>query len=197
MFKKLLPIAIATVGLIVSNVAFVNPNSLSVSAQSSNSQKKETVDTNTRNGRGLDSMKHFNVSISVPDVNASVEWYQRVLGFRKISQADLSNGVSIAMIERNGVVIEFLEVANSQPMPMLNLDPPNHLKYQGIKNFVLWVDDMDTSVRELKAKNIQFVWEARELREVGTRVTMFRDNNNNLITLWERRGNVWERLNRP
>ncbi|RUT00549.1 hypothetical protein DSM106972_073200 [Dulcicalothrix desertica PCC 7102] len=147
--------------------------------------------------KGLRSMGFFNIAISTPDINASVDWYQRVLGFRKVSQSNLSNGVSIAMIERNGMVIEFLKVPNQKPMPMLNQDPPKHLQFLGIKNFVLWVDDMDATVRELKSKNVSFVWEARTLPEVGTRVSMIRDNNGNLVTFWERRGSVWQSLNRP
>jgi hypothetical protein len=74
---------------------------------------------------------------------------------------------------------------------------PKHLQYLGIKNFVLWVDNMDETVRELKTHNVRFVWEARTLPEVGTRVTMIRDNNDNLVTFWERRGSVWQSLGRP
>lgn len=142
-------------------------------------------------------MSYLNTSISVPDVNASVEWYRRVFGFRPVSQADLENGASFAMIERNGVVLELLKVREQQPMPMLNQDPPNHLRYLGVKNFCFWVDDMDTTMRELRGQNVKFVWEARELPEVGSRVTMIRDNNDNLIALWERRGRVWQELGRP
>jgi catechol 2,3-dioxygenase-like lactoylglutathione lyase family enzyme len=151
----------------------------------------------TVSNRGLASMSFFNTAISVPDVNASVEWYQRVLGFRPVSQADLENGASFAMIKRNDVIIELLKVQDQQAMPMLNQDPPNHLKYLGVKNFCLWVDDMDSTMRELKAQNVKFVWEALTLPEVGTRVTMIRDNNDNLIALWERKGRVWQELGRP
>jgi catechol 2,3-dioxygenase-like lactoylglutathione lyase family enzyme len=151
----------------------------------------------TVSNRGLASMSYFNTAISVPDVNASVEWYQQVLGFRSVSQADLENGASFAMIKRNDVIIELLKVQDQQAMPMLNQDPPNHLKYLGVKNFCLWVDDMDSTMRELRAQNVKFVWEALTLPEVGTRVTMIRDNNDNLIALWERKGRVWQELGRP
>lgn len=151
----------------------------------------------TVSNRGLASMSYFNTAISVSDVNASVEWYRRVLGFRPVSQANLENGASFAMIRRNGVIIELLKVRDQQALPMLNQDPPNHLKYLGVKNFCLWVDNMDTTMRELRAQNVKFVWEALTLPEVGTRVTMIRDNNDNLIALWERRGRVWQELGRP
>lgn len=147
--------------------------------------------------RGLSSMDFFNTAISVPDINASVEWYQRVLGFRQVSQADLENGAGFAMIERNGVVVELLHVQDQQAMPMLNQDPPEHLRYLGVKNFCLWVDDMDATVQELQAANVTFVWKALELPEVGTRVTMIRDNNDNLIALWERNGRIWQELGQP
>lgn len=147
--------------------------------------------------RGLSSMTFFNTAISVPNVNASVEWYQRVLGFHQVSQANLENGAAFAMIERNGVVIELLHVQDQQAMPMLNQDPPNHLRYLGVKNFCLWIDDMDTTVQELQAEDVTFVWKALELPEVGTRVTMIRDNNDNLIALWERNGRIWQELGQP
>lgn len=180
---------------IVSSLLLVPGNQVVFAEPAGSKPVSQQTELSSR--KGLQSIGFFNLAISVPDINASVDWYQRILGFRKISQSDLSNGVSIAMIERNGIIIEFLKVPNQQSMPMLNQDPPKHLQFLGVKNLTLWVDNMDETVRELKSKNIPFIWEARTLPEVGTRVTMIRDNNNNLITFWERRGNVWQQLSKP
>jgi len=114
--------------------------------------------------RGLASMKVFNTAIAVADVDATVDWYRRVLGFREVSRTSLANGASFAMAERNGVVLEFLHVEGQEAVRGLDADPPQHIKLLGVKNVCWWVDDTAATLAELDKAGVDYVWRAASAR---------------------------------
>lgn len=135
--------------------------------------------------RGLRTLRPYNISVSVPNLDEAINWYRDKLGFKLESRVRFSPEVEIAMIELNGFRIEFLQVANSRKLDALHRDPPEHLRILGIKNIVFLVDDLSVADAELKAKGVKLLWESRSFKEANAKVTMFRDNNDNLVTLWQ------------
>jgi catechol 2,3-dioxygenase-like lactoylglutathione lyase family enzyme len=136
--------------------------------------------------QGLETLQIFNVAISVANLDESIKWYQDKLGFRLQNRRRVSTGIEIALIEKNGFFIDLIYIAGSENMEGNPQDPPDHLKVQGLRNLVFWVDDLQAANAQLKAKGVQLIWESRYIPEVKTSVTNFRDNNGNLIALWER-----------
>jgi catechol 2,3-dioxygenase-like lactoylglutathione lyase family enzyme len=136
--------------------------------------------------QGLETLQIFNVAISVANLDESIEWYQDKLGFRLQNRRRVSTGIEIALIEKNGFFIDLIYIAGSKNMEGNPQNPPDHLKVQGLRNLVFWVDDLQAANAQLKAKGVQLIWESRYIPEVKTSVTNFRDNNGNLIALWER-----------
>lgn len=136
-------------------------------------------------GSGLASLRIYNASVSVPDLDRAIGWYRDVLGFREESRVRFSPQVEIAMVEKNGFRIEFLKVADQRPYEPLVQDPPEHLRVLGIKNLVFRVDDLAAADAELKAKGVALLWESRPFPEAKSKVTMFRDPFRQLVTLWQ------------
>jgi catechol 2,3-dioxygenase-like lactoylglutathione lyase family enzyme len=137
--------------------------------------------------KGLNTLAIFNVALSVPNIDESIAWYSDKLGFQLKERRKVSTGIEIALIEKNGFFIDLIEIADSKNLESKPQDPPAHLKVQGIRNLVFWVDDLKTTDAQLKAKGVKLIWESRFIPEIGTSITNFRDNNGNLIAIWQRR----------
>ncbi len=135
---------------------------------------------------GLESLQIFNVAISVSNIDESVEWYEDKLGFQLQNRRKVSTGIEIALIEKNGFFIDLIYIAGSENLEGSPKEPPEHLKVQGLRNLVFWVDDLKSADAQLKSKGVELIWESRYIPEVETSVTNFRDNNGNLIAIWER-----------
>lgn len=135
---------------------------------------------------GLETLQIYNVAISVANLDESIEWYEDKLGFQLENRRNVSTGIEIALIEKNSFYIDLIYIAGSENIEGDPQDPPDHLKIQGLRNLVFWVDDLQTTDAELKSKGVQLIWESRYIPEVETSVTNFRDNNGNLIAIWER-----------
>lgn len=140
----------------------------------------------TPSGSGLETLQIYNVAISVANLDESIEWYEDKLGFQLENRRNVSTGIEIALIEKNGFYIDLIYIVGSENVEGNPQDPPDHLKVQGLRNLVFWVDDLQTTDAELKSNGVQLIWESRYIREVGTSVTNFRDNNGNLIAIWQR-----------
>lgn len=136
--------------------------------------------------QGLETLQIYNVAISVANLDESIAWYADKLGFQLKNRRNVSTGIEIALIEKNGFFIDLIYIAGSENVEGKPQAPPNHLKVRGLRNLVFWVDDLPTANAELKSKGVQLIWESRYIPEVKTSVTNFRDNNGNLIAIWER-----------
>lgn len=184
--KALLALLVLSASLLVPSLlkpqlnAAQNAESLETTSTSIVSQS-----TQASTEGGLKTLRPYNISVSVPDLDAAINWYRDKLNFQLESRVRFSPEVEIAMIELNGFRIEFLQVANSNKLDALHRDPPEHLRVLGIKNIVFLVDNLSVADAELKAKGVKLLWESRSFKEANAKVTMFRDNNDNLITLWQ------------
>lgn len=136
--------------------------------------------------KGLNTLTIFNVALSVPNIDESIAWYSDKLGFQLKQRRKVSTGIEIALIEKNGFFIDLIAITDSKNLESNPQDPPAHLKVQGIRNLVFWVDDLKATDAQLKAKGVKLIWESRFIQEIGTSVTNFRDNNGNLIAIWQR-----------
>ncbi len=155
--------------------------------------KAQTKDTaisqrlEVKSNNGLESLHIFNVAISVPNVDETINWYEDKLGFKLQNRRKVSTGIEIALIEKNGFYIDIIRIANSKNVEGSPQNPPNHLLVQGLRNLVFWVDDLKATDAQLKSKGVKLIWESRYIPEIETSVTNFRDNNGNLIAIWEKR----------
>jgi methylmalonyl-CoA/ethylmalonyl-CoA epimerase len=128
-------------------------------------------------------LHHF--ALVVPDLDASVGWYQDVLGFaleRRFSFAEV--GVTIAhVVSPSGVRIELIQQDGAVASPDVGQDAFGALRTQGAKHIGLLVDDLNAVANELKAKGAEVVHDVTVVEPAGVRNFWIRDNAGNLIEL--------------
>jgi glyoxylase I family protein len=126
------------------------------------------------------------IGIMTNDLQKSVEFYTDVLGFsisNKIEMADV--GFSAIFIEKNGSRIELMGYRGAIP----NRSEGIEIKLGGgsipINDHITFsVDDIGTTVTELKEKGVEFGLEPRQV-EGGMKLASFNDPNGVLIELVE------------
>ena len=100
------------------------------------------------------SIAAHHVGISVPDLDASIEWYHRMLGFelvRKMSKPE-DPEMDFALISNGSFNIELFAVVEDRPMPDYRFDPTADLYVHGVKHLAFEVDDAVAAAEELAAK---------------------------------------------
>ena len=99
------------------------------------------------------------VGISVPDLDASIAWYHRMLGFdlvRKMTK-DANPKMVFALIRRGNFNLELFQVDKSRAMPAYRFDPTADLYVHGIKHLAFEVKDAVAASNELKAKGAKIL----------------------------------------
>lgn len=98
-------------------------------------------------------LKFHHGGISVPDLDASIDWFDRVLGFRVEKRMEIAAiPARVAMLRRDELRIELFEVTGATSLPperrQPNTDPHTH----GNKHVAFAVPDVDALVQELRDK---------------------------------------------
>ena len=124
-------------------------------------------------------IKFHHGGVSVPDLDASIEWFSRVLGFELESRIDIAAiPARVAMLRRDEMRIELFEVPGAAPLPperrQPNTDPHTH----GNKHVAFAVPDVDRFVAELRERGADIALVGHF--DFGSFV-FIRDNAGNLI----------------
>jgi catechol 2,3-dioxygenase-like lactoylglutathione lyase family enzyme len=102
-----------------------------------------------RSGSGLASMAVQSLATVVSDLDAAIEWYERVLGFRLEARIELAEG-EVAVLGGANVHLELLTPSKMEETPVrldaLFADPPRHMLAIGNKGLVLEVDEHRRSI---------------------------------------------------
>ena len=125
---------------------------------------------------------HF--GISVPNLEDAVQWYQEKLGFHILKQFDIAElkmrGVFLGV---NGIQLEIVERAESQPNPASPSSAADQLLLQGIKYIAFAVNDVDSVAANLKQHGVEIAWEPSTFEHLKFRFCHVKDNNGNLIKI--------------
>jgi methylmalonyl-CoA/ethylmalonyl-CoA epimerase len=131
----------------------------------------------------LASLRPHHFGISVPDLDATVEWYDRMLGFRLESKMTLAHiPARIAFICRDGYRIEIFEVPGAAQLPEERRIPDLDLRTHGNKHMCFEVPDVGAAVAALRAQGADIAY---EVRVEGNATVFVRDVCGNLIELLE------------
>ena len=122
---------------------------------------------------------HFGVS--VPDLDAAIDWYGRMLGFALESQMTIEKiPARIAFVRRDGYRIELFEVPGAAPLPDERRMPNMDLRTHGNKHMCFEVPDVPRAVAALRAQGADIAF---ELVVDGNPTAFVRDACGNLIEL--------------
>lgn len=124
--------------------------------------------------------KVLHTGISVYNMEESVAWYQKNLGFEVVKDDGFVPPLKakIVFLEKDGYQLELFEYEEPKKIPEERLMPNTDLQTVGTKHVAFAVDDMDA----LKAKFVENgVDIAHEVRMGGDAVMFVRDCNGVLI----------------
>ncbi|WP_404478431.1 VOC family protein [Novosphingobium sp. BL-52-GroH] len=117
--------------------------------------------------------------VSVPDLDESIEWYSRVLGFHLERRFRIEAAAADAAMVRSGDLrFELFEVAGAAALPEGRRHPVNDLLTHGNKHVAFQIDDLDAFLNEMAAKQADVALVVREAFGQGC---FIRDCAGNLI----------------
>lgn len=121
--------------------------------------------------------------VSVPDLDAAIDWYGRVLGFTLEKRFWIEAARShTAMIRKGPLRFELFEVEGAAPLPEDRRHPPADLKTHGNKHLAFRVDDLEVFLAEMEARQVDVAFVVREAFGKGC---FIRDCAGNLIEFVE------------
>ncbi len=129
---------------------------------------------------------HDHAAVSVPDLESSIDWYSRVLGFAVEKRNVLGSlGARVAILVDGGLRIELFEVPGARPPAEDRGLPDGDLKTHGNKHVAFATVDIDAVHARLVEHGADIVWLRRFT--FGTNIFL-RDNAGNLVEFVQRAG---------
>ena len=126
---------------------------------------------------------HF--AVSVADLEASIRWYEDVLGFRLVARNTIDKlGVPVAHLDApdSGFVLELFAPTNAKPTPDERRFPDTDMMTNGNKHFSLSIADSAKTMKKLGEMGIEIVMTADVWNTFGI---FIRDPSGNVIELME------------
>ena len=112
---------------------------------------------------------HF--ALSVPDLDAAIAWYGRVLGFQLERRFDFpDSGTNIAhLLSPAGIRLELLYTPDSTPSPDLGLDAFGAIAHQGAKHIGLQVESLEAALAALQSQDVTVLHPIATVEPAGVR----------------------------
>lgn len=128
-----------------------------------------------------DAPRPYLIAISVPNLDESIAWYERMLGFNVVRTIPVPDQrMRIAIIEREGVRFELVELGGSTPpSTLLPKSGGNPALIQGVGKVAFYVADIDAWATSFREKGARFQIEPAMGKEARTFIVL--DNNGNWL----------------
>ena len=121
--------------------------------------------------------------VSVPDLEAAIDWYGRVLGFAVEKRFRIEPArANAAMIRKGPLRFELFEVEGAAALPEDRRMPIPDLKTHGNKHLAFLVEDLDLFLAEMEQAAVDVAFVVREAFGKGC---FIRDCAGNLIEFVE------------
>ena len=122
----------------------------------------------------------FHFGVSVPDIEASVKWYEEMFGFTEAKRMEMAGRGKIVFVRRGDFYIEFFQMEGAKTLPDDRRYPNKDLMTHGWKHLSFVVKDAHKAAEALKKRGVEVVMEGGQ----GAQAMAFiRDNAGNLIEL--------------
>lgn len=131
----------------------------------------------------LNQIRAEHVMISTDDFDATVNWYQSVLGFQVTHQWRVPElpGLKLGYMSRNGFVIEIVETPGKNRTPSRPASLAAALENRGFGHLAFLVADVDAVHASLVEKNVDVLVPPTSFPDAGRRLIFVFDNNGNLL----------------
>jgi methylmalonyl-CoA/ethylmalonyl-CoA epimerase len=96
-------------------------------------------------------LRAHHYGISVPDLEAAIDWYRRMLGFRLEKRLTIDEiPAEVAFVRRGDFRIEIFQVEGAAPLPEDRRHPNRDLRTHGNKHLCFEVPDVPALVQRLR-----------------------------------------------
>ncbi|MBP1628980.1 MAG: Glyoxalase/bleomycin resistance protein/dioxygenase [Holophagaceae bacterium] len=119
--------------------------------------------------------------ISVANMDESIAWYQKMFGYKLVSDMVIPHLARIAFLELGDWSIELFYYEGAAPLPEDRRTPNLDIRTHGTKHVAYLVQDLDTLMADLKSKEVDIAMDVFPMQ--GDKVAFIRDNTGNLIEL--------------
>lgn len=101
--------------------------------------------------------------VSVPSLDAAIEWYDHVLGFEVERRFYIAPArAHAAMVRKGPLRFEIFEVEGAAPLPDDRRYPPRDLQTHGNKHVAFRVTDLEEFLAEMEEKRVDVAFVVRE-----------------------------------
>ena len=130
--------------------------------------------------------KPLHLGVSVTNLETSIEWYSKYLGFTLTKQVDLAENLRIAILECQGFGVELIELQGSQKNALAGKEILAQHFTQGVVHFAFEVANVDATAIVLREQGVTFACEPTSLAELGVRYFHIYDCDGNLLEFGQR-----------
>lgn len=121
--------------------------------------------------------------VSVPSLEAAIDWYGKVLGFAVEKRFHIAPAqAQAAMLRKGPLRFELFEVEGAAALPDARRHPPSDLQTHGNKHVAFRVEDLEDFLTEMEDKGADIAFVVREAFGKGC---FLRDCAGNLIEFVE------------
>ena len=135
------------------------------------------------------SLQPYLIALSVADLDASIQWYSDLLGFREQRRMNLPDyKLRIGFLERDGFRLELIEFKDSVPLSAIKEKFPgvtDRAKVQGYAKLAFGVPAIEKFAAMLKAKKLEFLRDITREAETGDTWFMITDPDGNVLQFFE------------
>jgi catechol 2,3-dioxygenase-like lactoylglutathione lyase family enzyme len=128
-------------------------------------------------------MKFDHIHVKCQNLDAAVEYYERIFGAKVIVRQAVG-GAPMVRLNLGGTVLNLSSMGPGENFP----DPPKREKIwdrRGLGHVGVLVEDLEKTVREMKAKGAEFIVEPREVMP-GTRIAFVKGPEEDTIEIIQR-----------
>ena len=126
-------------------------------------------------------LRHDHVALRVVDYDAAIDWYTSKLDFT-VDQEWPYGDMRLAYLTNGNVKVEILG-ASEAVQQTLPTDLADTFGSERIHHFCIAVDDLDTTMEELRGRGVNFLGEPFVVEAIGRRLAFLTDNDGNMIEL--------------
>ena len=130
--------------------------------------------------------KPLHLGVSVTNLETSIEWYSKNLGFTLTKQVDLAENLRIAILEYQGFGVELIELKDSEKNALAGKEILTQHSTQGIVHFAFEVANVDATASVLRETGVTFACEPTSLPELSVRYFHIYDCDGNLLEFGQR-----------
>lgn len=123
------------------------------------------------------------VALVVPDLDASARWYTDKLGLKVVKERAIrpDKKAAVTILQGNGLSVELIWFADAAPLAKLAPQTSGSQDVHGILKAGIVVDDLDATLKELKARGVAMAFETFYDKAMDSRMFAIGDNNGNIL----------------